>query len=668
MYLTFLAELPNVGYISKNFFITRGNLMTEQINISADLNEVEDNVIVDDADPRKYWMQVPNMISKMGLTPHAIALYLHCKCVVGANPMGKCYQSAKTLAANCKMSEGMISKAKTELRDKKLIIVIERRTDRGQAHEIRLIDIWARNHAFCIKEIQEFRELKELKEKELKEKKFNSSNQSNQSNKNSQPNIPTYPSNNAKTTQNTKSTQDHLISTIGEFSAVQDPEMTIQTIQSARVGKINSQSASIASNSSTAVNVTNATTSQSFNHNMIDKRSQYDCNKERDTNKEHDPEILFSHENNNFSRSVESQQSSQEAEKQEPEKIVKRGNIVPSDIANQLFSKDEEQQIQATQKMMKLLGNTTVIQPVTKPEHTGNTSKPSNVATNREQNEILDPIRAADADQALDIVARKSIQESQKKEVSVSTKTNQINPNANAIDKDDLPPAKSLGRKGLEQGTLLEKFLMVHEEAVKEEQEKHPKPIKSTKSDRIITPARPPKLSKEKQLELKEQEDMKISDPKHPDFKGDPADRKRLLDHFIMRTGPAQIPVIIKQQKSITWLLLNGFDVDECIKYFDILTNDWVLSGNSANFRPDWFTVSKSIGSWKMKYKWVPLAPEPTTNQPKKETENARKIRESFELLDQLYGNGRGESSTQKNSSSIGDASPGRFLPPAKRK
>jgi DnaD/phage-associated family protein len=99
----------------------------------------------DAGDPRKYFIQIPNIIDDMNLSPYAIRLYIHLKRVTGED--GKCWQSIKTLSKFCNVSEGMIVKARKELVSRELIS-IERRTKEDGSQDSLLItinDIWENN-------------------------------------------------------------------------------------------------------------------------------------------------------------------------------------------------------------------------------------------------------------------------------------------------------------------------------------------------------------------------------------------------------------------------------------------------------------------------------------------------------------------------------------------
>lgn len=101
--------------------------------------------IADRGDLRKYRTEIPNSVDDMDLSVYAFRLYVHMKRVAGDS--GTCWQSTDTLAKSCKMSKGMIGKAKDELIEKGLIHIEEQKLDRGgrAAHHVTINDIWLEN-------------------------------------------------------------------------------------------------------------------------------------------------------------------------------------------------------------------------------------------------------------------------------------------------------------------------------------------------------------------------------------------------------------------------------------------------------------------------------------------------------------------------------------------
>lgn len=95
---------------------------------------------------RKFWVQVPNIITEMGLSVYAVSLYLRIKRRAGDD--GVCYETVRNMAKGCKMSVGRISKAKRELEAAGLIrIETERSTHGGRPyHIITIVDVWEMNH------------------------------------------------------------------------------------------------------------------------------------------------------------------------------------------------------------------------------------------------------------------------------------------------------------------------------------------------------------------------------------------------------------------------------------------------------------------------------------------------------------------------------------------
>jgi len=104
--------------------------------------------IRDEATPRDYFAQIPNLVDLMELSPHAYRLYGHLRRVAGES--GRCWQSTKPLAAACDMSLGKVSECKQELENvyPPLIRVESKAFDRGSYHEITITDIWELNHTF----------------------------------------------------------------------------------------------------------------------------------------------------------------------------------------------------------------------------------------------------------------------------------------------------------------------------------------------------------------------------------------------------------------------------------------------------------------------------------------------------------------------------------------
>jgi hypothetical protein len=108
--------------------------------------------IRDEATPRDFFAQIPNLADIMELSPHAYRLYGHIRKVAGEN--GKCWQSTKTLAVSCGMSTGKVSEAKAELESvyPPLIRIEDKIFEQGKYHEITVTDVWGINHAFWMGE------------------------------------------------------------------------------------------------------------------------------------------------------------------------------------------------------------------------------------------------------------------------------------------------------------------------------------------------------------------------------------------------------------------------------------------------------------------------------------------------------------------------------------
>ncbi len=107
--------------------------------------EQNPTVILDESNDRAYFTMIPNIVGECGLSVYAFRLYCQIKRVAGED--GKCWQSTRTLAKNCKMSLGSVSKAKIELEEAGLIVISQKKMPYGgmDYHEIVVVDIWKRN-------------------------------------------------------------------------------------------------------------------------------------------------------------------------------------------------------------------------------------------------------------------------------------------------------------------------------------------------------------------------------------------------------------------------------------------------------------------------------------------------------------------------------------------
>ena len=99
----------------------------------------------DEGDSRKYYTTIPNIIDDMDLSVYAYRLYGHLKRVAGDG--GKCWQSTETLAKACGMGWATVSRAKTELVGKELIIIEQVKNPQGgkDFHNITITDVWENN-------------------------------------------------------------------------------------------------------------------------------------------------------------------------------------------------------------------------------------------------------------------------------------------------------------------------------------------------------------------------------------------------------------------------------------------------------------------------------------------------------------------------------------------
>lgn len=98
--------------------------------------------VVDRGDLRKYRTEIPNMVLGLGLTPYALALYVHLKRTAGDE--GKCWKSTRTLAKETGISAGKVSSARGELEDVELIHV-ERPSNPSQSVTVYILDVWEAN-------------------------------------------------------------------------------------------------------------------------------------------------------------------------------------------------------------------------------------------------------------------------------------------------------------------------------------------------------------------------------------------------------------------------------------------------------------------------------------------------------------------------------------------
>lgn len=101
--------------------------------------------MTDNAELRKYRIELPNLIDEIDISVYAFRLYVHMRRVAGAS--GTCFEGTRALAERCRMSMGKVSEAKQELIDKRLITQIgERPTRGGLVPEYQLADLWEENY------------------------------------------------------------------------------------------------------------------------------------------------------------------------------------------------------------------------------------------------------------------------------------------------------------------------------------------------------------------------------------------------------------------------------------------------------------------------------------------------------------------------------------------
>ena len=105
---------------------------------------MNDFIVKDDGDLRKYYAQIPNIVDDMNLSISAYRLYGHLKRVAGES--GACWQSADALSKCCNMSHGSVTKSKQELLANNLITIENKPSKKGKNyHFITLTDIWFQN-------------------------------------------------------------------------------------------------------------------------------------------------------------------------------------------------------------------------------------------------------------------------------------------------------------------------------------------------------------------------------------------------------------------------------------------------------------------------------------------------------------------------------------------
>jgi hypothetical protein len=101
-------------------------------------------IITDGGDLRRWYVQIPNLIYDLGLSPNAGWLYGHYKRICDAGG-GSCTESSRKTAKQCCMSVGSVSSVKRELFLAGLIdVYISQRGNRTR-HRIEIVDIWEQN-------------------------------------------------------------------------------------------------------------------------------------------------------------------------------------------------------------------------------------------------------------------------------------------------------------------------------------------------------------------------------------------------------------------------------------------------------------------------------------------------------------------------------------------
>ncbi len=96
----------------------------------------EQQEIVDDASPHKYFSMIPNMVDDSDLDPYERTLYLHYVRV------GECWESVRTTAEKCKMSHPTVIEKRNALAEKGWITLSE---NKYGTIEVTIVDRWAEN-------------------------------------------------------------------------------------------------------------------------------------------------------------------------------------------------------------------------------------------------------------------------------------------------------------------------------------------------------------------------------------------------------------------------------------------------------------------------------------------------------------------------------------------
>jgi hypothetical protein len=101
---------------------------------------------------RRFFFCVPNIVFKLGLTPHEFTLYSAIRRTAGEK--GYCFRSGRNLALLCRLSTGQVSRCKRRLAapfeklgGKPLIRIVKLPSSHGGKayHDISVVDIWVDN-------------------------------------------------------------------------------------------------------------------------------------------------------------------------------------------------------------------------------------------------------------------------------------------------------------------------------------------------------------------------------------------------------------------------------------------------------------------------------------------------------------------------------------------
>lgn len=96
---------------------------------------------------REFFIQTPNLLDYLNLTPHEFRLYSHYIRVCGDN--GTCWESVRTTAAHCRIGLGTVVRSRDALEDTyKLVYTNKKLIEDGDNIHVVIRDIWPINSQF----------------------------------------------------------------------------------------------------------------------------------------------------------------------------------------------------------------------------------------------------------------------------------------------------------------------------------------------------------------------------------------------------------------------------------------------------------------------------------------------------------------------------------------